>query len=268
MALYMTHRTPTPRARRASLRERDPGAGAGRTRAPCRESNALHRAVRVSQVLSGLQVDVDADRWLVSDGPGVAVRFINRPDATPLTTIIEQKSIATLRSAKSLAAVARPITSKHANRCADGAEQKQIRRDHADRRQAALTVDEATLRELHEIIDSQVPAAQRVCSGSASECVNDVENPTHPISPPLPPLFRAQTPCGLPRWPGDLPTSFHLPPRRASRARSFGNALRDFFRGPREGELRIAYPGTLGEHEWGTARGLPPDVVPTWRAHV
>lgn len=180
------------------------------------------------------------DRRLVSDGPGVAVRFINRPDATPLTTIIEQKSIATLRSAVN------GIAATRVNRWAEAPEQKQSGGGHAGRRQAALTIDEATLRELHEIIDSQRPPDQRVSSGSGTGYVNDVEHPARPISPPQSPPIRAQTPCGLPRWPGDLPTSFGAPHRRVSRVRSFGYALRHFFRGPRGGEFARAW----GKYVW------------------
>ncbi|KAK0644774.1 hypothetical protein DIS24_g8556 [Lasiodiplodia hormozganensis] len=182
----------------------------------------------------------------IANGPGVAVRFINRPDATPLTTIIEQKSIATLRSAVN------GISATRVNRWAEAPEQKQSGGGHAGRRQAALTIDEATLRELHEIIDSQRPPDQRVSSGSGTGYVNDVEHPARPISPPQSPPVRAQTPCGLPRWPGDLPTSFGAPHRRVSRVRSFGYALRHFFRGPR-GELGGRDPGNQtamrGVHE-------------------
>ncbi|KAH7030174.1 hypothetical protein B0J12DRAFT_768426 [Macrophomina phaseolina] len=212
------------------------------------------------------------------NGPEVAVRFVNRPDATPLTTIIEQKSIATIRSARSLALAAHLTTSKPANHYAEETEQKQPGRCHTTRRQAALTIDEATLRELHEIIENQVPACRKVSSLSASECVDDVPDPARPISPPHSPPFRAQTPCGLSRQPGDSPTSSRPPRRRVSRARSFGNALRDFFRGPREelsgrnksdhttrsgahevpGELRL--PRTnLSNHRTGLAHWRRPD---------
>lgn len=237
-------------------RGRGPAVGIGRTRAACLESRGLSRALRVSHGPCGRDADTD-DGWLVSDGPGVAVRFINRPDATPLTTIMEQKSIATLRSIKSLAAVAHSMPSKHAIHYADGAEQKQPN-GHASRRQAALTIDEATLRELHEIIDNQVPVS--------TECVNDVEDPTRPISPPHSPLVRALTPRGLPSWPGDLPALFGAPRRRISRARSFGNALRDFFRGSRHGKFVL---GTRKHGAWtGNFTLTRTDVVPRWCAHV
>ncbi|OJD40508.1 alcohol dehydrogenase-like protein [Diplodia corticola] len=152
----------------------------------------------------------------IPNGFGVAVRFINRPDATPLTTIIEQKSIATLRSARLRA---------------EKTEQKQ-----PSRRQAALTIDEATLRELHEIMENQRPPDHKISSGSGSTNVDDVGYPARPISPQHSPPFRAQTPSGLPRWPGDSPGSLRSPRRRASGGRGFRYALRHMLRRPPGGE--------------------------------
>ncbi|KAK8237604.1 hypothetical protein HDK90DRAFT_464470 [Phyllosticta capitalensis] len=188
----------------------------------------------------------------LKDPPGVAVRFINRPHGSPLTTILEQKSLATLRSKKSLLATATTSDQKNVS---DG--------KPPNRRLVSMTVDEATLLELHQIIDAQIPLHPK--DTQASECVNDVNDPTRPVSPPHAPYERTSTPCGVPRWPGDLPTLSSVPRQRVSRARSVGNALRDFFRGPREAgdyATRLDRHGrqrrTIQLHPTGRAYWAPP----------
>ncbi|KAK8217645.1 hypothetical protein BKA81DRAFT_29546 [Phyllosticta paracitricarpa] len=164
--------------------------------------------------------------------PGIAVRFVNRPHATPLTTIIEQKSLATLRSNKSLLATSRRSVPKRTDQ--ENVSDEMALQGPPNRRLVSMTVDEATLRELHQIIDAQIPSHAK--DMLASDCVNDVDDPARPGSPIHAPYERTSTPCGVPRWPGDLPTLSRTPDasrQRVSRARSVGYTLRDFFRGPR-----------------------------------
>ncbi|KAF2137572.1 uncharacterized protein K452DRAFT_301771 [Aplosporella prunicola CBS 121167] len=182
-------------------------------------------------------------------GPGIAVRFTNRPDATPLTTILEQRSASTLRErASQLLARAslhqRPSSSVRPDTPAaadhgtptDRKDAAGTRVDGVNRRQISwsINVDEATLRELHEIISSQRPARQDPKSASSlGSSPGTGSDPARPFSPIHPAYARSSTPKGAPRWPGDLPTMVRAPTRTVSRARSVGHALRDFIRGPR-----------------------------------
>ncbi|KAK7564467.1 hypothetical protein IWX91DRAFT_320888 [Phyllosticta citricarpa] len=129
--------------------------------------------------------------------PGIAVRFVNRPHATPLTTIIEQKSLATLRSNKSLLATSRRSVPKRTDQ--ENVSDEMALQGPPNRRLVSMTVDEATLRELHQIIDAQIPSHAK--DMLASDCVNDVDDPARPGSPIHAPYERTSTPCGVPRWP-------------------------------------------------------------------
>ncbi|KAK7546367.1 hypothetical protein IWX46DRAFT_90397 [Phyllosticta citricarpa] len=245
-----------PARKRAKGRSKSPSKGWADEQRPCSGTPSTlephAELVRIRCVLKQLK-----------DPPGIAVRFVNRPHATPLTTIIEQKSLATLRSNKSLLATSRRSVPKRTDQ--ENVSDEMALQGPPNRRLVSMTVDEATLRELHQIIDAQIPSHAK--DMLASDCVNDVDDPARPGSPIHAPYERTSTPCGVPRWPGDLPTLSRTPDasrQRVSRARSVGYTLRDFFRGPRAGDYatqadRHEQQGrTNRPHRTGRAYWAPP----------
>ena len=138
-----------------------------------------------------------------------AVRFINNPYGTPLATITESKSCATL-STSSAGAPGMP--------CMAAAVPKRI----------SQSVDEAALREFRAIFTSS-RADSHLSSDPANEALGNAQY-TRPASPYYPAFARCMTPLGQRRWPGDLDSS---PTHRPSGRRGPGDILRsvrDYFR--------------------------------------
>lgn len=116
------------------------------------------------------------------------VRFVNRPHGTPLFTIAEQKSLATLRTQMSLASFRHQgLTSLVA---ASSGKPK------------AASVDDTVLymsrRDLSRI--TQTSSDLDVPSPRA--------DPVHPWQPPFVPPHRVKTPEGVPHWPAKARVSF------------------------------------------------------------
>ncbi|KAF2089329.1 hypothetical protein K490DRAFT_54946 [Saccharata proteae CBS 121410] len=152
-------------------------------------------------------------------GQNFAVRFKNRPNGTPLMPILEQKSRSTLRSKASTL-----ITQRSTNAERLGANSRYAQSAPSDAfapciHQISFSVDENTLQELREVIDSRI-------SSASEEDQLDLDV-SRPLSPPEPPAIRRSTPDGATRWPGDLPTSRPgTAPATPASPRSFATALR------------------------------------------
>ncbi|KAJ9635151.1 hypothetical protein H2199_008637 [Coniosporium tulheliwenetii] len=125
----------------------------------------------------------------------LAVRFTNRPNGTPLATIKEQNSQATLKTQQSFP------TSKSRFK---------------PRRILSRSLDEVGLRETRE-----------VRSDTSQQSTAPTGDFTRPHAPSLPPLIRTKTPPGAPRWPGDLPPTQAQPTPRGIWA-----SVRHFFAPP------------------------------------
>lgn len=140
-----------------------------------------------------------------------AVRFVNNPSGTPLATIVEQKSYATLKSKASSRRFTPIHVHPHSNYIHSTASSNV-------RKRTSLSLDEQVLRE-HEIQrhedDEHLPLKR---------------NYARPASPPHQPFQRTATPPGRPRWPGDLPTSAPPAPLRSSSRQRFARVVRDVFR--------------------------------------
>ncbi|KAL2352388.1 hypothetical protein BJ546DRAFT_207089 [Cryomyces antarcticus] len=159
------------------------------------------------------------------------IRFINRPHGTPLATIIEQKSIATLRTAPSFPSVKRNFTPIHTSSNSHYLHTTSSTINE-NRRRISFSVDELVLREVqrrsedsaHLNSAAPVPADAELL-GEAELLGSDI---TRAVSPPFQPPKRIKTPDGLPRWPGDLPNARpYLSSTSANPARALLNYLRN-----------------------------------------
>ncbi|KAI5237025.1 hypothetical protein E4T43_08213 [Aureobasidium subglaciale] len=158
------------------------------------------------------------------------VRFVNRPHGTPLSTIAEQKSLATLRAQISFASLTRRRLAHLGN-------------TPSGKRKAASTDD---------ILRSRT---RRRSSGdtelsSSLDVPNTRSDPVHPLQPAFVPPHRVKTPEGIPRWPVDNHISFVRRISRtldSARSMSIGNGTRLVLRTLR-GELRSRRSVQL--HRW------------------
>jgi hypothetical protein len=108
------------------------------------------------------------------------VRFVNRPHGTPLFTIAEQRSLATLRTQISLVT----FRSKGLT----------VGSNHFGHPKSA-SVDDTTL-------STNRKGSTRATEGSSSlDELNMMEDPVQPLQPPFTPPHRSKTPDGVPRWP-------------------------------------------------------------------
>ncbi|TKA62874.1 hypothetical protein B0A49_10880 [Cryomyces minteri] len=153
------------------------------------------------------------------------IRFINRPHGTPLATIIEQKSIATLRTAPSFPSVKRNFTPIHTSSNSHYLHTTSSTINE-NRRRISFSVDELALRGVQRWSEDSAH------SNSAAPVPADAEvlgsDITRAVSPPFQPPKRIKTPDGLPRWPGDLPTARpYLSSTSANPARALLNYLRN-----------------------------------------
>lgn len=119
------------------------------------------------------------------------VRFVNRPDGTPLFTIIEQRSLATLKSKASNLAFS--IRATQSNPCGKrGSVQEVITRGPK-----AASADDVTL-------PTYLPQHGTSSSAVSSRAEEGLHRAQHlPFQPPFKPPHRRKTPEGIQRWPGE-----------------------------------------------------------------
>lgn len=122
------------------------------------------------------------------------VRFVNRPEGTPLFTIIEQHSLATLKSkASNLTFSIRATQSRGSNK------------DVINRGPKAASADDITM--MAFLQENRAPAQ---VSDSVSEFpMQDIE--LQPLQPPFSPPHRCKTPEGVLSWPADPAASSQHP---------------------------------------------------------
>jgi hypothetical protein len=142
--------------------------------------------------------------WAKSEGGAQhdMVRFVNRPNGTPLFTIAEQKSLATLRTQISFASFRRrgpaslitPSSGKLKAASVDDTVLYMTRRGISRNTQASSSVD--------------IPSSR--------------DDPVQPWQPPFVPPHRVKTPDGVPHWPVKVRVSFA---RRMARTLSSATSL-------------------------------------------
>ncbi|KAI5196749.1 hypothetical protein E4T38_08330 [Aureobasidium subglaciale] len=158
------------------------------------------------------------------------VQFVNRPHGTPLSTIAEQKSLATLRAQISFASLTRRRPAHLGN-------------TPSGKRKAASTDD--TVRS-----KTRRRSSRDTELSSSLDVPNTRSDPAHPLQPAFVPPHRVKTPEGIPRWPVDNHTSFVRRISRtldSARSMSLGNGTRLVLRTLR-GELRSRRSVQL--HRW------------------
>ncbi|KAK4981793.1 hypothetical protein LTR66_009705 [Elasticomyces elasticus] len=127
--------------------------------------------------------------------------FLNNPQGTQLTTIIEQRSYTTLRTTRS---------------------STRVQQVSPDKRIASLSLDELAFHKLHK--RPRIPELSPI-SSEGTDAIGERPFTLQPRSPPFQPPERVKTPDGYPRWPGDLAAP---PPRPQPRYTSSRAALIDF----------------------------------------
>lgn len=162
------------------------------------------------------------------------VRFVNRPNGTPLFTIAEQKSLATLRTEVSFASFRRRGPTSLIVRSSG--------------KLKAASVDEA-------VLDMARRGLSRSTQASSSlDIPRSRDDPVSPWQPPFVPPHRVKTPDGVPHWPVNVRISFA---RSMARTLSSATSLP-----PREG-IRFILRTLRGEIR--SRRGPRPS---TWRPPV
>lgn len=146
------------------------------------------------------------------------VQFVNRPEGTPLFTIIEQRSLATLKSkASTLAFSIRATQTGFHSRRSSGQE-------IITRGPKAASADDVTLQ---SCFPRHVSSPSATSSGTDAFTHNAQHKPHHP---PFQPPYRRKTPDGVGRWPGDtgspsqVPETSNIGLRQASVAALNGDA--------------------------------------------
>lgn len=168
-----------------------------------------------------------------------AVRFDNRPNGTPLTTITEQKSVSTLCGNQPIRQP-RPVTLGKPTSTRKGSPLSS--NSTGMRRKASKSLDDGTI---------QGARQQRKPSStwdSLSERIKStaVIDYTRPASPPNTPVSRVKTPLGAPKWPGDLRNN---PPQpQEAEHRSVRRILARFFRPDPQGAQTVFSLSTLPDH--------------------
>ena len=130
------------------------------------------------------------------------VRFVNRPNGTPLFTIAEQRSLATLRTQISFASFKR-------------------------RGPASLIVASSGKLKAASVDDTVPYMTRRVASrntqaSSSIDIPSSRDDPVQPWQPPFVPPHRVKTPDGVPHWPVNARISFT---RRMARTLSSATSL-------------------------------------------
>ncbi|KAI5197232.1 hypothetical protein E4T39_07383 [Aureobasidium subglaciale] len=158
------------------------------------------------------------------------IRFVNRPNGTPLSTIAEQKSLATLRAQISFASLTRRRPAHLGN-------------TPSGKRKAASTDDTVQFR-------ARCGSSRETELSSSLDIPNTRSDPVHPLQPAFVPPHRVKTPEGIPRWPIDNRISFVRRITRtldSARSLSVSNGTRLVLRTLR-GELRSRRSVQL--HRW------------------
>lgn len=141
------------------------------------------------------------------------VHFVNKPQGTPLFTIVEQKSLATLRSkASGVAFYVRPTRRTQCYKVNSNITTP-VESDRAGRTASADDV----------LLFANPRSGAHDSSTEYGAQYDHAEVLTIPHQPPFSPPSRIKTPEGLPRWPGDNHLSSNLPGRQllaTNRARS------------------------------------------------
>lgn len=130
------------------------------------------------------------------------VRFVNRPHGTPLFTIAEQKSLATLRTQISFASFRRKGSATLIT-----ASSGKLR---------AASVDDTVLYMTRHGLSRNTQAS------SERDIPSSREDPVQPWQPPFVPPHRVKTPDGVPHWPVDTRISFT---RRMARTLSSATSM-------------------------------------------
>lgn len=159
------------------------------------------------------------------------VRFVNRPNGTPLFTITEQKSLATLRTQISFASFRR-----NGSATLITASSGKLK---------AASVDDTVL------YMTRNGTSRNTQASSSLDVPSSREDPVRPWQPPFVPPHRVRTPDGVPHWPVNTRISFT---RRLARTLSSSTSL-----SPREGARLILR--TLSS-EIRSRRGPQPTI---WR---
>jgi hypothetical protein len=130
------------------------------------------------------------------------VRFVNRPNGTPLFTIAEQRSLATLRTQISFASFKRmgPASLIVAS----------------SRKLKAASVDDTVLYMTRRGLSRNTQAS------SSLDIPSSRDDPVQPWQPPFVPPHRVKTPDGVPHWPVNARVSFA---RRMARTLSSATSL-------------------------------------------
>lgn len=146
------------------------------------------------------------------------VRFVNRPEGTPLFTISEQRSLATLRSrASNLTFRIRAIQ--------DGLQtRKTASEDFIRSGPKSASADDITFLAIVQEAGKSSNVSESLIDSDTKDC------PLRPFQPPFSPPHRCETPEGVDRWPADIardgqprPSSSHAL-REASLAALHGRA--------------------------------------------
>lgn len=116
------------------------------------------------------------------------VRFVNRPHGTPLFTIAEQRSLATLRTQMSFASFRRQGLTSFVT--ASSGKPK------------ATSVDDTVL------YTSRRGLSRVTQTSSSLDVPSPGADPVHPWQPPFVPPHRVKTPEGVPHWPAKARVSF------------------------------------------------------------
>lgn len=164
------------------------------------------------------------------------VRFVNRPNGTPLFTIAEQKSLATLRSQISRTTFRRKGPT-HSTVTISG-------------KPRAASADDTVL------LGFWNKQSRHVEASSSVDYQSTREDPVHPLQPPFGPPHRVETPEGVPHWSPDTRVSFMHQIARSLRlatsspangTRSFVRTLRYEYQARRRGRARRWRPPVSGQ---------------------
>lgn len=165
------------------------------------------------------------------------VRFVNRPNGTPLFTIAEQMSLATLRTQISFASFKRKGSAT-------------LIATSSGKLKAASVDDTVLYMSRHGL-------SRNTQASSSLDIPSSREDPVQPWQPPFVPPQRVKTPDGVPHWPLTARVSFA---RRMARTLSSATSL-----SPREGVILI-FRAVTGEFR-SRRRPQPPNWRPPVSGH-
>lgn len=206
--------------------------------------------IRLSEMMTSSETD---DMSVRRDDPAAQeVRFVNKPNGTPLFTIVEQKSLSTLRTIPSNWTFQRRIVTFDPASSSSTSYKSNVEPQGTERRRCQ-SLDETTTRKLDAVQEfSQCVSSD---NSTAQATASHLAERSKPATPPFAPPVRVTTPEGLPRWPGEVN---YNPPRRVStraallkyirqRGRN-GTSLRDVFHTNTRNAQ--AHPTATGRRYW------------------